>query len=143
MGVPTIPTFLTLEAETYLRRLFSTFARGKPGLGIVILRLVVGIALIMQSAQEFHGTASIGILSLILVGGSLGLLVLVGLWTPVTATSVALIELSKVPSHWSEHPTYIVLAAIGAALALLGPGFWSIDARLYGWKRIDSSPRLP
>lgn len=143
MGVPAIPTFLKLEAETYLRRLFSTFARGKPGIGIVILRLVVGIAFIMQSAHELQGTPSLGTLSLTLLGGGIGLLVLVGLWTPVTATLVALIELSKVPSHWGEHPAYILLAAIGVALALVGPGFWSVDARLYGWKRIDSSPRLP
>jgi len=31
----------------------------------------------------------------------------------------------------------IMLATIGASLALLGPGAWSIDARLYGRRRID------
>jgi len=30
----------------------------------------------------------------------------------------------------------IFLATIGIALALLGPGEWSVDARLFGWKRI-------
>jgi hypothetical protein len=30
-----------------------------------------------------------------------------------------------------------LLAGLGAALALLGPGAWSVDARLYGWKRIE------
>jgi hypothetical protein len=30
-----------------------------------------------------------------------------------------------------------LLAAIGAALGLLGPGAWSVDARLFGWRRID------
>jgi hypothetical protein len=28
-------------------------------------------------------------------------------------------------------------AAIGAGLALVGPGAWSLDAWLFGWKRID------
>ena len=28
-----------------------------------------------------------------------------------------------------------------AALAMLGPGRWSVDARLFGWKRIEASPR--
>jgi len=30
-----------------------------------------------------------------------------------------------------------MLAALGAALAMVGPGAWSIDARLFGRKRID------
>jgi putative oxidoreductase len=33
------------------------------------------------------------------------------------------------------------LGALGAALALLGPGAWSVDARLFGWKRLDIRSR--
>lgn len=67
----------------------------------------------------------------------LGLLILVGLLTPVAATLVALIEVCKI--HWepSALSTHIFIAAIAAALALVGPGFWSLDSRLYGWKRVD------
>jgi hypothetical protein len=35
----------------------------------------------------------------------------------------------------------IFFATIGAGLALLGPGTWSVDARLFGWKRIDVHDR--
>jgi hypothetical protein len=35
----------------------------------------------------------------------------------------------------------ILLATIGAALALLKPGVWPLDARLFGWKRIDLKNR--
>jgi hypothetical protein len=31
----------------------------------------------------------------------------------------------------------MLLGTLGAALALLGPGGCSVDARLFGWKRID------
>jgi putative oxidoreductase len=31
----------------------------------------------------------------------------------------------------------ILLASIGVALAMIGPGAWSLDARLFGWRRID------
>src|SRR5262249_4498158 len=36
--------------------------------------------------------------------------------------------------------THILLATLGGALTLLGPGAWSVDARLFGWKRIDINP---
>jgi hypothetical protein len=38
---------------------------------------------------------------------------------------------------WSR----IMLGTLGAALAMLGPGTWSVDARLFGWKRIGIRDR--
>jgi hypothetical protein len=32
---------------------------------------------------------------------------------------------------------HALLAAIGLCLALLGPGAWSIDARLFGRRRVE------
>jgi uncharacterized membrane protein YphA (DoxX/SURF4 family) len=37
--------------------------------------------------------------------------------------------------------TNILLITLCAALVLLGPGAWSVDARLFGWKRIDIRDR--
>ena len=34
------------------------------------------------------------------------------------------------------HPFAIILAGLGISLAMIGPGAWSIDARLYGRKQI-------
>ena len=31
----------------------------------------------------------------------------------------------------------LLLVTIAGALAMLGPGRWSIDARLFGWKRVE------
>jgi uncharacterized membrane protein YphA (DoxX/SURF4 family) len=64
------------------------------------------------------------------------ILLLTGLSTPVAGTLVAIIELWATFSLPGDPWTHILLGALGAALALLGPGAWSVDARLFGWKRI-------
>ena len=70
-----------------------------------------------------------------------GILLLLGLWTPIAGTLVAVIEFWKVFLHVGDPWIYILLGTLGAGLALLGPGAWSVDARLFGWKRIDIRTR--
>jgi uncharacterized membrane protein YphA (DoxX/SURF4 family) len=64
-------------------------------------------------------------------------LLLVGLWTPVAGVLLALSEIFLAFSHSHDPWIHIVLGALGAAMAMLGPGAWSVDARLFGRKRIQ------
>ena len=70
-----------------------------------------------------------------------GLLLLAGLWTPVVGTLVAGIEVWKIFLLPENLWIYILLGTLGAPLAMLGPGTWSVDARLFGWKRISIRDR--
>jgi len=62
-------------------------------------------------------------------------LLITGFWTPIGGLLQALVEFSSVlAGAGSEH---IVRGTIGLSVAMLGPGAWSVDARLFGRKRID------
>lgn len=70
-----------------------------------------------------------------------GISLLVGLYTPFVGALQAIIELWIVFSRGSELGIHLLLAALGLSLVMLGPGAWSIDARLFGRKRIDIPAR--
>jgi uncharacterized membrane protein YphA (DoxX/SURF4 family) len=76
-----------------------------------------------------------------IIGVGAGISLLLGLWTPVAGAVLAMVKawiaLSRCLSHSGDPWIPIMLAALGAALAMVGPGAWSIDARLFGRKRID------
>jgi putative oxidoreductase len=120
-----------------VQRLFSTFPNGSPGAGLLLLRLAAGGFLIAGRVPAVWPVTHTGQLELRVVLGSLGVLILCGLWTPVLGSFVAFVELSIVFSRAGDDATHILLAILGASLALLGPGAWSIDARIFGRKRID------
>jgi len=123
-----------------MRRLFSTFAHGPPGIGLLLMRLSAGMALAVQGVLALLAGPPLGAALFQALSIGLGLLLLVGLWTPVAGAPVAAEALWNV--FTSGHPWgWIMLATLGAALALIGPGAWSIDARLFGWRRLEIRDR--
>jgi uncharacterized membrane protein YphA (DoxX/SURF4 family) len=66
-----------------------------------------------------------------------GILLLVGLWTPVAGASQVIIEVWIFFSRGDGAGLHVFLAALGVSLIMLGPGAWSVDARIFGRRRID------
>jgi len=105
------------------------------------MRAVAGSALFFHEVMVLPGGAAIGAAILRVLGDGVGILLLAGLWTPIAGVLVAILALWQAFSHPGNPWSCIMLGTLGAALALLGPGGWSVDARLFGWKRIDIRDR--
>jgi uncharacterized membrane protein YphA (DoxX/SURF4 family) len=105
------------------------------------MRLVVGTALVARAGARLgsHPAKNVEVAAILLI--ATGILLIVGLWTPVVGTLIALIEAYKILALPGDRSVWLLLGTAGAALAMLGPGLWSIDARLFGWKRIEAPPR--
>jgi putative oxidoreductase len=126
-----------------VRRLYSTFAGGWPGMGLLLMRLVVGCVLVVRASLRLWGDPPLNITITAAILLVAGFLLMLGLWTPVVGTSVAVIEVWKILTQPGDRWLWLLLGTASVALAMLGPGRWSIDARLFGWKRVEAPARKP
>lgn len=124
-----------------MRRLYSTFACGAPGFGLLLLRLAAGIGLVAIGILAFcdHPAVAQAMLYLLTIG--IGVLLLIGLWTPIAGTLLAFLGSWHALLYPANRWTSVLMGILGAALALLGPGGWSVDARLFGWKQLHIPDR--
>jgi putative oxidoreductase len=116
-----------------LQRLYSTFARGWPGAGLLCLRLIAAIATFHYVTSGFVSDPNV---LRILIESVAGLLLCAGLWTPIAGSALSVVALWSAFSEYRDFWAQILLATMAAALAMLGPGAWSVDARLFGRKRL-------
>lgn len=122
-----------------MQRLYSMFPAGIPGAALLLLRVVCSffvaswaIVMIARRPQTLSP-----ILALPYVGCIAALILFVGLWTPIAGATITLVELWVAVSGSNDREAAVLLAALGAALALLGPGAFSVDAKLFGRRLIE------
>lgn len=105
------------------------------------MRLVAGVGLIVQGVMALRCEPSFGSAVCDVFAAGVGALLLAGLWTPVAGALAAVVELWIAVAQHGDPWISILLGTLGVALVLLGPGALSVDARLFGWKRIDLRDR--
>jgi uncharacterized membrane protein YphA (DoxX/SURF4 family) len=124
-----------------VQRLFSTFPEGWPGIGLLFLRTAAAIPTVQHGIALLLTTPVVAHLVLQLTATGAAALLLIGFWTPVAGVLLAMAETFLAFSHSQDPSIHILLGALGVALAMLGPGAWSVDARLFGRKRIQIPQR--
>jgi uncharacterized membrane protein YphA (DoxX/SURF4 family) len=126
--------------------MFSIFPDGWPGAGLLLLRGASGVVLLAQGVACFYEKGELGFAGLTVasVMSVVGLLLLVGVLTRLVG---AVAVVACVGSAFSRFPGFKVgllatptTAALSAVIALavvcLGPGAFSLDARLFGRREI-------
>jgi putative oxidoreductase len=118
-----------------VQRLFSTFPNSWPGAGLLILRFAAAISLVGVPIMlgDLEGTTALYLRCASVVVAAL---LLIGLATPVAGVIDAAIQVGNMILYKHYDCSAMVAAALGIALAMLGPGAWALDARVFGRKRI-------
>lgn len=127
-----------------VQRAFSTFPSGRPGVGLLLLRLVIGVAMLAEGATCLATPARTTAWTWVvgLLGFAVGLALLVGFLTPVAGVLAALLGLASLawPPADSSVPSATFLIVLGClvatAVCLLGPGAFSVDAHRFGRREI-------
>ncbi|QNI33843.1 hypothetical protein H7849_08000 [Alloacidobacterium dinghuense] len=119
-----------------MQRLLGTFPNRSAGLALLILRLAVAAALIL-SARLCPGPETEVVLALSRMAA---VLIIVGWYTRLAATSAVPVSLC---TFWvccepgvDALRINALMIAILVAIGLLGAGAYSVDARLYGRRRL-------
>lgn len=134
-----------------LPQYFSVFSYGLSGVGLLLLRVATGLTAIVQGWYYLADTANqtftiwaVGLLAVIS-----GALLLIGLLTPLAGVVTALGAIG-LAAAWLPLPAQNLLGTVlpamfmsttCIALVLLGPGAYSMDARLFGRREIIIPPR--
>jgi uncharacterized membrane protein YphA (DoxX/SURF4 family) len=129
--------------------LFATFPAGSPGLGLLVLRLVVALALVLHGAACLGGD-SLGTSAVAVTAALTAALLLIGLLTPLAGSVAAMTGVglamawlpAPTPNPFEVRLTAVFVVSVATAIALLGPGAFSLDAALFGRREIAIPPTV-
>jgi uncharacterized membrane protein YphA (DoxX/SURF4 family) len=134
-----------------LRRTVFTFPGGRPGIGLLVLRAAIGVTLVAQGIAYLSDwrNPNVEMWAVGLLRVASGTLALIGYMTPLAVAVGCLVSLaawfpwfpSTAQNLFVTRPATILTVPIAIAIVCLGPGAFSLDARLFGRREIIISKR--
>jgi uncharacterized membrane protein YphA (DoxX/SURF4 family) len=122
-----------------VQRLFSMFASGVPGAALFVLRVSVAATLLEDGTG--HGTPVTSLWMLLPIILTATFLCL-GLLTPICASLCCLMEFYSLTISGGQDMFHLVMSILtSAVLAMLGPGAYSVDGRIFGRRLLIVPPR--
>ena len=100
-------------------------------------RVVIATFLFCFGFTHFRDAQPFALIFPQVIAAGSAVFLLLGLCTPVCGTLVTLIEIWIAITRAGSDGISILLATLGASLAMIGPGAWSVDARLFGRKHFE------
>jgi hypothetical protein len=121
-----------------MQRLFSAFPTARPGFALFVLRVALSVLLLDGVLGPLDRLGSAWVL---LAPWSVAVGLWLGFLTPVVTVLCIIIEFSTWLSSAGTLQAVHICAILDAfALTLLGPGAYSLDARLFGRRKIVFPP---
>ncbi|WP_044176852.1 hypothetical protein [Granulicella mallensis] len=113
-----------------MQRLFSMFPAGRAGVALLLLRFAAATTLIVDGTANWASVTSLWVLIVFLLPA---FSLIVGLLTPYGSMICCLIQLVVLFKTGGSNGFHLAMSILnGGTVALLGPGAYSIDARLFG-----------
>jgi hypothetical protein len=114
------------------------FPNGWPGRGLLLLRIANGGFVIHQGVLQLSASQHASpMLAVCAASVAAGALLMVGIWTPIVGCLLAVLEIGILVEGTDRSEAAILFAVIALAVAMLGPGVWSVDAAIFGRQRLE------
>jgi len=103
----------------------------------LLQRVLTSTILVYYGASHLLESARLATGLPYLIAAIAGVFLFLGLWTPLAGITIAIVGVWVFFACSAHSLTAIIVAVLGATVAMIGPGMWSIDAKLYGRKHLQ------